>query len=67
MVLVLTAAEREILQEMLERALTELRVELNHTDSRAFRARLRQRAQIVEDLAERLRRDVASAGEARAG
>ncbi|HXG04708.1 MAG TPA: hypothetical protein VNO23_14995 [Candidatus Binatia bacterium] len=67
MVLVLTAAERDILQETLERALVELRVELNHTDTRAFRERLRQRAQIIEDLVERLRHGVATTGEVRTG
>ena len=67
MVLVLTAAEREILQELLERDLIELRVELNHTATRAFRERLRQRMQIVEDLVDRLRRGVTAPGEVRAG
>jgi hypothetical protein len=67
MVLVLTAAEREILQETLERALVELRVELNHTATRAFRERLRQRAQMLEDLVERLRHGASTAGEVRTG
>ncbi|MGH7278138.1 MAG: hypothetical protein ACREJG_05570 [Candidatus Rokuibacteriota bacterium] len=46
--------EHDLLLEVLVRHQNDLRVEINHTDSRQLRARLKRDAQRLEGLIERL-------------
>ncbi len=47
-------AERQLLLELLQAEWQELRPEIHHTDNRDFRAELRERQSMVEQLVERL-------------
>lgn len=55
MILTLTGDEGEFLVEAMKRHLTDLRAEITRTDSRQFKAGLKQQAQIAEELIEKLR------------
>lgn len=46
--------ERNLLCEMIDRRLTELRVEIHRTDSLAYRAELEKDLPVLESLQERL-------------
>lgn len=50
----LTPAEAELLREVAEGALAGARREIGHTDSRAYRERLKWRESLLEGLLERL-------------
>ena len=50
----LTQAEYELLAEVLEERLHSLRVEIQHTDSRAFRAMLLAREHLLQSVCDRL-------------
>ena len=58
MELVLSAEERELLAEILERRLRELQNEISHTDHREFRELLRGREKRLESMLGRLRMSV---------
>jgi len=49
-----TQAEHEVLVEVLEERLRSLRVEIQHTDSRAYRAMLLAREQLLQKICDRL-------------
>ena len=53
--LTLSAAECDIVEELLERAQRDLSIEIHHTSSREFRHLLRDRLNLVEQLLERIR------------
>ncbi len=46
--------EKEELKEFLQYCLNFLRVEVHHTDTRAFRERLKQKEKIVQNLLDQL-------------
>ena len=50
MELVLTAEDRELLAEILERRLRELQKEISHTDHREFKALLRGNEKRIESI-----------------
>lgn len=54
MIVEFTQAEHEVLVEVLEERLRALRVEIQHTDSRAFRAMLLAREQLLQKICDRL-------------
>ena len=54
MTLALSDEEREMLAQLLAQDLRELRVEINHTDDRAFKAHLQHREQVLSGLLTRL-------------
>lgn len=58
MELVLTAEDRELLSEILERRLRELQKEITHTDHRDFRVLLRGNEKRIESMLDRLRMSV---------
>ena len=58
MELVLSAEDRELLSEILERRLRELQNEISHTDHRDFKALLRGNEQKIESMLSRLRRSI---------
>ena len=55
---VLTAEERELLSEILERRLRELQKEITHTDHHDFRTLLRGDEKRIESMLDRLRMSV---------
>ncbi len=46
----LTGEEAAVLRELLERRLTEVDVEVSHTDAHDFKALLKQRREIIESI-----------------
>lgn len=54
MILTLSSAEQEVLRQILESYLSDLRVQIAHTDNPRFKVRLRDQEQIVQGLIERL-------------
>jgi hypothetical protein len=50
----LTHDETSLLAELLEAACARLRVEINHTDHRAFRDQLRHRLTMLEAISDRI-------------
>ncbi len=54
MQLQLTLAEEELLAEILRRHQRELMLEISHSDHHEFKLRLRARAQLLEDVLEKL-------------
>ena len=58
MELELTAEDRELLSEILERRLRELQKEISHTDHRQFKALLRGNEKRIESLLRRVRVNV---------
>jgi len=54
MILTLTTEEQEVLQHILESYLSDLRVQIAHTDNPRFKVRLRNQEHIVQGLIERL-------------
>lgn len=52
----LTHAQAEVLRMVLENYLTELRSEIGHTDSRAFRDKLKAREDVLRGFLEQLGR-----------
>lgn len=50
----LTAEEEEVLREVLLHSLSELEVEILHTDHSAFRDQLKQRRRLLQRISERL-------------
>jgi len=65
--LVLSDEEWEIVLDLLERERRELPAEVRHTDNRAYRHRLEERLDTVEDLIRRLREALATAPAAPGG
>jgi hypothetical protein len=59
MQLTLSPEETRELRELLDAALWDLRSEIHHTDSSAFRERLQQRERLLLRLQEQLRADEA--------
>lgn len=55
MILTLSPAEQEALLHILESYLSDLRVQIAHTDNPRFKVRLRNQEQVVQELIERLR------------
>lgn len=60
MELALTAEDRDLLSEILERRLRELEKEISHTDHREFKALLRGREERIESMLGRLRTSVSA-------
>lgn len=60
MTLELTAEEDEILRQILETSLAELRIEILNTDRIEFKEMLRQRKAVMMRLQEKLERRVSS-------
>jgi len=54
MYVVLDPTQTEILRELLESSLRQLRTETAHADNREFRDMLRQREQVIEQLLSKL-------------
>jgi hypothetical protein len=52
----LTADEAEVLQDVISNRLTELEIEILHTDHSSFRDFLKQRRKLLAGIAERLAR-----------
>jgi len=46
--------EKEDLREFLEHCLNFLKVEVHHTDTRAFRERLKQKESVIQNLLDQL-------------
>ena len=49
--------EKEDLREFLEHCLNFLKVEVHHTDTRAFRERLKQKESVIQNLLDQLGSD----------
>ncbi len=60
MELVLTAEDRELLSELLERRLCELQKEISHTDHREFKELLRGKEKRIESLLSGLQMSVSA-------
>jgi hypothetical protein len=60
MELVLTAEDRELLLELLERRLRELQKEISHTDHREFKALLRSKEKKIESMLRGLQMSVSA-------
>ena len=58
MELVLTAEDRELLSQILERRLRELQKEISHTDHRQFKAMLRENEKRIDSMLGRLRMSI---------
>jgi hypothetical protein len=54
MMLTLNDEEHATLTQVLERALRDLRVEINHTDDRAFKTLLQERGRVLRGIFARL-------------
>ncbi|HTO63463.1 MAG TPA: hypothetical protein VMM15_19645 [Bradyrhizobium sp.] len=52
--------EKEDLREFLEHCLNFLKIEVHHTDTRAFRERLKQKEKVIENLLDQLGSDMKS-------
>jgi len=52
--------EKEDLREFLEYCLNFLKIEVHHTDTRAFRERLKQKEKVIENLLDQLGSDMKS-------
>lgn len=50
----LTLQEEQLMAEVLRQYQRELRLEISHTDHHEFKSRLRQRAQLLEGILEKL-------------
>ena len=51
----LNPEELEVLEETLDRSISDLAVEVGHTDSHDFKDRLKQRKAVLQRLAEKVR------------
>ncbi len=51
------STEKEELRDFLQHCLNWLKVEVHHTDARAFREKLKQKEKIIQDLLEQLGSD----------
>ncbi len=60
MLLELNEEQKEILQEILERAHKDLQKEIFKTDHREFRKRLRHKEEVLQQLINKLPREIAA-------
>jgi len=59
----LTHSQAEVLRRVLENYLAELRVEIAHTDTRAFREKLKARFAVLHGIAEQINREEVAAAD----